>query len=337
MNNIWQYQSRLKTGMDVDWLKTNPGRTAIHQARKQGISVPQLFYKRGLSHVRIRVKDDVNDSTRNPKTDNMTLLEEMKVVVDECLSVGLIPIIAYQALSFKLDPKSDDAINGVVDWWETVAKTFQGYDRDLAFNFVIETTEEVKHHNDRLNLLYQNISDRLRPLDSERIFICAPNKISAPEALSELILPTLPGGIIDPWVMVETHFYAAGPKRDNPKKQWDRDNDGFGDDYEKGLLKAKVNTAKSWSVEQNVPVWIGAIMANNYNETGNPTDFLDDGAPGGGDYTPSQQIKFVRFVTRLLRNAEIPVAWNSDTKFFNREQNIWYSSMAKVLETIIKD
>lgn len=44
----------------------------------------------------------------------MTLLEEIKVVVDECLSAKLIPIIAYQALSFKLDPKSDDAINGVV-------------------------------------------------------------------------------------------------------------------------------------------------------------------------------------------------------------------------------
>lgn len=335
MNNIWKYQSRLKSGLDVDWLKTSPGRTAIYNARQEGINVPQLFYDRGLRHVRIRVKDDVTKSTQNPKTGNMTLLQELKVVVDDCLKAGLIPIIAYQALSFKLDPTRDDIIDDVVNWWETVAKAFQGYSYDLAFNFVIETTEEVKHHNDRLNLLYQKISDRLRPLDSKRIFICAPNKISAPEELSKLILPTLPGGIKDPWVMVETHFYAAGPKRNNPKKRWDSDNDGFGDDYEKSLLKGKVNTASSWSVEQNVPVWIGAIMANNYNETGNPSDFLVDGAPGGGDYTPTQQIRFVRYVMRLLRKAEIPVAWNSDTKFFDRKQNTWYGSMEKVLDTII--
>lgn len=335
MNNIWTYQSRLCSGLDVDWLKTNPGRVTIYKARKEGISVPQLFRDRGLSHVRIRVKDDVTKSTQNPRTGNMTLLEELKVVVDDCLSAGLIPIIAYQALPFKLNPTSDAVMDDVVDWWSTVAHGFKGYSHDLAFNFVIETTEEVKHHNDRLNLLYQKISDRLRPLDPERIFICAPNRISAPEELSKLILPKLSRGVKDPWVMVETHFFAAGPKRNNSKKQWDRDNDGFGDDYEKGLLQGKVNTAKSWSVEQNVPVWIGAIMANNYNETGKPTDFLDDGAPGGGSYTPAQQVEFVRYVTGLLREAEIPVAWNSDTKFFDRHKNTWYDSMAGVLDTII--
>jgi Cellulase (glycosyl hydrolase family 5) len=248
-----QYQSMLHVGMDVDWLKTSSGRDAALAARAAGVNVPALFYARGLRHVRLRVAEYDLASSR-PNTPEDTILDEIEAAVYECLAAGLIPIVAFQADRFKSDPTSDAELEAVLDWWAAVATRLAGWCPRLAFNIVIEATDALKQHSDRLNLLYEKAEQRLHGIDPNRIVIIAPNKISDPHELAALVVPP------SPLVMVEWHFYVAGPQKDNLKKQWTT-----GTQYEKGLILERVQTAANWSDAHAMPTWVGAWMANNYN------------------------------------------------------------------------
>ena len=112
-----QYQKMLGKGLDVDWSKTNRGRQSYTS------SAVVAFKAAGLSHVRIRVKDPVTPA----------LLTPLDAQVRDCVSDGIVPIIAYQADSFKRDP-SDSNFNGVVAWWRAMAEHFRDEDPKLSFD-----------------------------------------------------------------------------------------------------------------------------------------------------------------------------------------------------------
>ena len=310
------YQKMLKSGIDVDWCKTDQGRFYAKKSHENGINVAKIFKQRGFSHVRIRIKNSVLDDT--------SLLHEIKNMIDDSIEADIIPIIAYQAADFKDNPTDEQTLNDVIAWWTKVAKEFKNYPYTLAYDLVIETTGAVKKHNDRLNLLYDKTTKEIRKIDPNRIIIIAPNKISNPYELDNLIVPTP-----TTYMMIEWHFYAAGPKKTNPKKQWTT-----GTDDEKKLILDKINYAYNYSKENNISIWVGAWMANNYNDINKDKTFLD-GAPAGGEYSIKEQIIFASFMAKSLQSKNIPYAINSDTKYFDRENNKWYKSVSEVLDIII--
>ena len=311
-----EYQKMLKVGIDVDWCKTSEGRYYAKISHKDGVIVPKLFKNRGFSHVRIRIKDNIlSDSS---------LLQEIKDMVDDSIKAGVIPIIAYQASEFKDNPDSDEALNSVVKWWEKIATTFKDYPYTLSYDLIIETTEQIKKRNDRLNQLYEQAATAIHKIDKKRIVIIAPNKISNPYELRNLVVPTP-----SDYIMVEWHFYAAGPKKNNQKKQWTT-----GTEKEKKLITDRVDYAYNWSIQNNIPTWVGAWMANNYNDV-NKDKTYPDGAPAGGEYNITEQKNFASFMRQALNQKNIPYAINSDTKYFNRKTNKWYNSVSEVLDVIL--
>jgi len=319
----YEYQALLKTGMDVDWVKTGAGRIAAQNSHDNGVNVPAIFKERGLNHVRIRVTENILDDSTD--LTGKTLMQELTNVVDDCIDASLIPVIAYQAKPFKLNPTDDDVLYDVVEWWIAVAKHFKDYPYTVAYDLIIETTNEVKKHNDRLNLLYEELAREIHNIDPKRILIVAPNKISSPYELENLVVP-LPHD----YMMVEWHFYAAGPSKSNPKKLWTT-----GTDEEKTLIWDRITTAQNWSEANNIPVWVGAWRANRYPKDGS-NKTLYDGAPGGGEYDVDEQLIIASFISDALQSKKIPYAVNSDTKFFNRDTNEWYESMSDVLDAMIQ-
>ena len=320
-----KYQSSLRVGIDVDWAKTPKGRAAAQRVHKAGINVPKLFKARGFDHVRIRIKESVLDQ-RKSKITGMRLINEIKVLVDDSLKAGITPILAYRLDAYKNDPTSDAKLADAVAWWRTVAQTFKGYPYALAYDLVIEPAKKIKKHTDRLNLYYQKATEAIRRIDPKRIVIVAANKISNPYELKNLIVPKP-----TTYMMAEWHFYAAGSKRDNPKKQWTS-----GTAFEKNLITDKIQAAKSWSAQTGIPTWVGAWMPNNYNKKGTRERRTEDGAPDGGDHTETEQLAFAAFMSRSLQQTGIPFAINSDTKYFDREHNSWYPSRKKLLDVILK-
>ncbi|MGN0482812.1 MAG: glycoside hydrolase family 5 protein [Lachnospiraceae bacterium] len=290
----WEYQKLLGKGMDVDWCKTAQGMKYYSEKACKN------FKASGVKHVRIRIKDTISDK----------LLTTLDKQVSDCLKNGLIPIIAYQADEFKNAP-TEENIQKVVSWWNTVANCYKDTSYRLAFDLLIEATDALNKQPEKLNEIYERIVTEVRKTNPNRIIMISPRLRSDAAYLSELKIPTQHNG----YLMAEWHFYASGPSKTNARKLWTT-----GTAAEKKLITDKIDLAVKWQKENNVPTWVGAWMAGNYND--------------GNDYTVSEQVKFATFMVQQLTKAGIPFAVNSDTKFYDRQKNVWIDSMRPLFQCI---
>lgn len=290
------YQKLLKTGLDVDWCKTNDG------MKYYNLQTVKDFKSEGVGHVRIRISEDLNDS----------LLSVLDKVINDCLLNSIIPIIAYQADGFKNNP-SDFEIEKAASWWVEIANRYKDINYLLSYDLLIEATDEVRNDSNILNSYFDKIINKIHSIDENRIVFISPRKRSTPEYLSELIIPE----IHKAFTMVEWHFYASGPSKTNEEKLWT-----IGTNEEKQLISKKVKCAYDFQNSNNVYTWVGAIMPSNYND--------------GDSYTIDEQITFISYVKDCLNDKNIPFAINSDTKFYNRETNTWIDERKEVFDAIFK-
>lgn len=291
----WDYQAMLGHGVDVDWSKTKQGRESYN---RQAVAD---FAAAGVSHVRIRIADPADEA----------LLLGLDQQIADCLDHGIVPIIAYQADEFKNDP-NDKGSRKVVKWWRTVAERYQDESSLLAFDLLIEASDEVNRQPEMLNALYEQTVTAIRESNPTRILMISPRLRSDPAYLTELAIPTRHNG----YLMAEWHFYASGPSKTNDRKLWTT-----GTEAERALITEKINLALAWQRQTGIPTWVGAWMAGNYND--------------GDDYSIEEQTAFARFMVDSLDAAKIPFAVNSDTKFYDREQNRWIETMTPVFNTIV--
>ncbi|WP_237898384.1 glycoside hydrolase family 5 protein [Brevibacillus brevis] len=290
----WDYQKRLGKGIDVDWSKTSKGRLYYSSQTVQD------FKEAGVSHVRIRIADQADEK----------LLQGLDKQIEDCLNAGIIPIIAYQADEFKNEP-TEQNIQLVVDWWTKVAERYKDTSHLLAFDLLIEATDALNKQPEKLNQIFERLVTEIRKTNPTRIIMISPRLRSDADYLKELVIPSQHNN----YLMAEWHFYASGPSKTNERKLWTT-----GTDAEKKLITDKINTALEWQTAQKIPTWVGAWMPGNYND--------------GNDYSIEEQTVFAKFMTSQLKAAGIPFAVNSDTKYYDRENNSWIETMQPVFNTI---
>lgn len=293
----WDYQQLLGRGMDVDWSKTRKGRE-MYQAK-----AVEDFKAAGIDHVRIRVKDELTPE----------VLSSLDRQIEDCLSRGMIPVLAYQADAFKNNP-CQETINEVVNWWQTAAEHYQTKSHMLAFDLMIECSDELNKQPGMLNQMIEQTVTAIRQSNPDRILMMSPRLRSDPAYLSELRVPTMANG----YMMAEWHFYASGPSKTNERKLWTS-----GAESERQLIQEKIGYALRWQEETGIPTWVGAWMPGNYNDE--------------NDYTLNEQMEFAAFMCDSLEAAGIPFAVNSDTKFYDRENGVWMEEMAPLRQLIWAD
>lgn len=292
----WEYQQRLGKGMDVDWSKTTQGKKYYS---KQAVI---HFKQAGVSHVRIRVADPADEQ----------LLQALEQQIDDCLEVGIIPIIAYQADEFKNEP-TEQNIQKVVNWWTKVANRFQDKSHLLAFDLLIEATDALNKQPEKLNIIFERLVTEIRKTNPTRVIMISPRLRSDADYLKELRIPSQHNN----YLMAEWHFYASGPSKTNERKLWTT-----GTDAEKKLITDNITAALEWQKTSGIPTWVGAWMPSNYND--------------GDDYTIEEQVAFASFMTNQLTAAGIPFAVNSDTKYYDREKQAWISERLPVFNAIFQ-
>lgn len=292
--NPWDYQKQLGRGLDVDWSKTKAG------SQYYNTKTVQDFKANGINNVSIRIQDDVSEE----------LLNQLDKQIQDCLNNNIIPIIAYQADDFKKAP-TDKNLNKVVDWWTKVSEHYKSYSYLLSFDLIIEVTDKLNKEPDTLNDAYEKLVSTIRVSNPNRILMISPVVRSNPENLSKLKIPTANNG----YLMSEWHFYAAGPSKTGREKLWTSSTD-----EEKKLITDKINVALSWQKSNNIPTWVGAWMPGDYND--------------GNHYTINEQVAFAKFMTKSLCDAKIPFDVNSDSKFYDRENNKWIQEMQPVFKAI---
>jgi hypothetical protein len=291
-----QYVQQLGKGLDVDWLKTGKG-MANYSAQ-----AVKDFKKMGLGHVRIRIQDDASTE----------LFEQLKTILNDCLRENLIPIVAYQGDDFKKDPSGENS-ETVVQWWTAASTALEGYDARVSFDLLIEVTDALSKYPEKLNDLYEKTVSKVRETHPNRLIFISPRVRSSPYYLHELKIPSQHNGFI----LAEWHFYASGPSKTKATKLWTT-----GSAAEQQIIQQKIQKALDWQQKTGLYSWVGAWMAGDYNE--------------GNHYTVPEQVQFATFVTCALDKAKIPHAVNSDTKFYDREQNQWVAEMQPVLNAILK-
>lgn len=290
------YQQLLGKGMDEDWCKTSEGMKCYTEKAVQD------FKNAGISHVRIRIKDEADEE----------LFKVLDRQIEDCINNGIIPVIAYQADDMKNNPDEQN-IENTVKWWGTVAQRYQNLPYELSFDLIIEVTDALNQEPELLNKIYERVVSEIRKTNPERIIMISPRLRSDPEYLKDLKIPTEANGFL----MAECHFYAAGSSKTNPKKLWTT-----GTQAEKNIILNKINSAVQWQTDTGIPVWVGAWMPGNYND--------------GNDYSVEEQVKFAGFMRESLEEANIPFAVNSDTKFYDRQAQHWIYDMQPVFESIFK-
>ncbi|ANQ48994.1 glycoside hydrolase family 5 protein [Flammeovirga sp. MY04] len=290
-----EYHQLLHKGLDVDWVKSGKGMDTY------SLQMLRDFKSSGLDHVRIRIKEDPTP----------IILHQLDRVINDCLEVGLTPIIAYHAYEF-CDNADETSLQKTIDWWGTIAKHGLNYSYLVSFDLIIEVSKKLNKEPDLLNEFYERTVTRIRATNPYRIIFISPVVRSAPEKLHLLKIPS----DHNDYLMAEFHFYASGPEKKNPNRLWTN-----GNEMEKELIRKKLDTALSWQEETGIYTWVGAWMPGNYYK--------------GDHYSIEEQMVFAEFVTCELTKRSIPFSFNADKNYYKRENNTWLPGRKKVFDIIL--
>jgi hypothetical protein len=279
-----KYQKKLSVGINVNWCNFK------YFVNKEYYKKAGVFAKMGFKHVRIRFNAKLY--RENPPK----MLECLINAVDYSLKNKLIPIITYIDDDLAKNP-SDENIAFAIRTWNEISTTFRDYPNKLSYDLYIEPNKELGREPQKLIKLYKASIEAIRKNDRKKIIFIAPSHIANPYYLDELNT-IADDKKLNKKLMIEWHFYAAGPSKTNKKKLWTT-----GTDYEKKLIDDKINYAYNWCKKHHMKSWVGAVMPGNYNH--------------GDDYTYDEQINFITYLIKKLKEKNIPIAINADHQFYD--------------------
>lgn len=287
------YAQQLGVGMDVDWARTDRG------IREFDPLIVRDFYNIGIRHVRIRVADPMTEAR----------LIHLRKLVEACEEYGVIPVISYQADSFKADPDAKNEAQ-LVAWWSTVA-TFFGTDHPmLGFDVIYEPADKLNHDLPALNRAYEKVVKTLHDIDPQRMIFVAPRMRAAPEDLTSLKLPSHSQS----YLLAEWHIFPWGPLKNNGKYPWTS-----GTAAEKAAIRGRINLALHWQQKTGHVSWVGGWAVGESMKS-MPTD---------------SQMAFASFMACELSRAKIPYAINADTQFYDGEEGAWRPAPEPLLKVMI--
>ena len=291
------YQQMLKKGIDVDWW----GRSEKNKYGDYSETAVKRFAQQGIKHVRFRLHH-----YHFTDEDFKRLFSQ----INTCMQYELIPIIAFSAKPYKENPNAGEH-EKVVEWWKRMAEKCKNLSPMVSFNLIVEPSDQVKKDVAELNSLYEDCVSAIRKTNPKRIVFIAPPKLSHPEGLKNLKIPSMGNG----YLMAEWHFYAAGPSKSNDKKRWTT-----GTAEEKQKIKKSIKVAVDWQKETGIYTWVGAWMPGAYNKDDN--------------YSVKEQTGFASFMTQQLDKYGVPFAIVADHHFYDYKAEQWIPKYKDLLNTI---
>ena len=292
------YQQMLQKGIDVDWW----GRSEKNKYGAYSETAVKRFAQQGIKHVRFRLHH-----YHFTDEDFKRLFSQ----INTCMQYELIPIIAFSAKPYKENPNTGEH-EKVVKWWKIMAERCKNLSPLVSFNLIVEPSDQVKKDVAELNSLYEDCVTAIRKTNPKRIVFIAPPKLSHPEGLKDLKIPSMGNG----YLMAEWHFYAAGPSKSNDKKRWTT-----GTAEEKQKIKKSIKVAVDWQKETGIYTWVGAWMPGAYNKDDN--------------YSVKEQTEFASFMTQQLDKHGVPFAINADHHFYDYKAEQWIPKYKDLLNTIL--
>ena len=196
------YQVILGQGFTTNYFKSK--KLAVRY-RTENI---QDVYDKGFRNLRIHLRADLLNTT--DETRFQEFLTKLTEVVDECLRVGVAPVISWIHHEAEANATEEHHQN-YLDWWTRVALELKDRSYNLSFNLFNELgvdkcgdmcADSLRVNKEKYNNLTQEVMWTIRATgrkNAQRILI-----LGSPDKKSNGLIN------IDP-SMVEWHHYAAGP------------------------------------------------------------------------------------------------------------------------------
>ncbi|XP_075252057.1 cellulase/esterase CelE-like [Convolutriloba macropyga] len=239
------YQKIIGTGFSTDYFKT----LDFSKYHSQNI---HDVYNRGFRNLRLRSRADLEGL-------NMTVfLANLETVVDDCLSVGVTPVISWIHHEDEANA-TEEARERYLTWWDQVATKLKNKNYGLSFNLFTELgvdkcgdhcenslrEDTAKYNNWTASVV--NIIRHSGGNNAKRIIILGSPKKTG-KGLKD-IDPSIYS--TDDYMLAEWHMYASGANKkinSNGKKgqkYWSGDgSDGGKANVDKALSYAQDFTAK---------------------------------------------------------------------------------------------
>jgi len=242
------------------------------------------------------------------------------------LKAWLIPVVAFGAEQFKLNP--DEAhLQQAVNIWKKVATALKNEDYRVSFDLMIEPWKNLKKYSNMLYDFYDRVISAIRSTwgnNKYRILFLAPNHLGNPEYLNDLT-QVFDKHKSDKYLMAQFHFLAAGPFR-TTNKTWKRLTwNGSGTTQEKQKIVSRLKIALDWQKRTGRRIWFWAWMPGNYNHTYDGWD---------NNYSIQEQVAFAKFMEQTLCKMWIPNAVNADSQFYDMKTWKWKTKLLPVIEVI---
>ena len=336
------YHGIIKQGFSTNYFKSD--RQAVKNFNAQNI---QDVYDRGFRNLRLRCRAGPYQKDYNSDK-FMMFLNKLEEVVDECIKVGVAPIISWinhEAEAYATEEERELYLL----WWRKVAEKLQDKNYHLSFNLFTELgvdecgndcSQSLRENINKYNEWTDAVVRTIRTAggkNAERIII-----LGAPQKTS-IDLDTIDRRIYenDPYMLVEWHFYAAGPNKKtltNKKtgrvrpslRYWS----GNGTETQRQVLKTFIERAENFTRAGGLLGYFGAWM---------PKDNLF------GQMEQEEVENFARFFVNELKVKNIPWSLNVLDDYYNTKRSRWISGVQtlpkgtgveleldKVLDIIVK-
>lgn len=306
------YQKTIKQGFSTNYFKS---KIPAKKYREKNI---QDIYDMGFRNVRLRCRADLHSGDKFN-----AFIEELVNVVDECLEVGVAPIISWIHHVAEARGNDDDRQNYIA-WWTKVAERLKHKSYLLSFNLFTELgvdfcgkackpdepecpedcDESLRENTSKYNQWTREVVSAIRATggnNAQRILILAsPKKLA--RGLFEIAADIYEN---DNYMMVEFHEYAAGPSS-NPDsaRYW-----SSGTDKEKArLTNDGLDVAKIFTEMSGLLSYFGAWMPRDNS---------------GGGLNEMQVINFAEFFVSELKSRGIPWSMNVLDDYYDTKESQW--------------
>ena len=276
-------------------------------------------YDRGFRNLRLRCRPEPYEKPYN-SSDFTRFLNKLEEVVDKCIEVGVAPIISWEnqeAAAYATEEERKLYLR----WWKKVAEKLRDKNYHLSFNLFTELgtgtcsakdgdcSQSLRTNINKYNEWTAAVVRIIRASggkNAQRILILgAPQKTSRNlDMIDRSIYEN------DPYMLVEWHYYAAGPNKQflSNGKPGGRYWEGDGTESQRQVLKDFIEMAENFANSGGLLGYFGAWM---------PRDNIY------GQMQQEEVENFARFFVNELKMKNIPWSLNALDNYYNTTISEW--------------
>ena len=273
-------------------------------------------YDRGFRNLRLRCRPEPYEKPYN-SSDFTRFLNKLEEVVDKCIEVGVAPIISWenhQAEAYATEEERELYLL----WWKKVAEKLRDKNYHLSFNLFTELGKDKCRNNCSLSLPTNITKYNEWTAAVVRIIRAAGGKnaqriliLGAPQ-INSRSLNMIDRSIYenDPYMLVEWHYYAAGPNKRlfRNGRPTERYWSGNGTESQRQVLKNFIELAENFANSGGLLGYFGAWM---------PRDNLY------GQMQQEEVENFARFFVNELKMKNIPWSLNALDNYYDTASSEW--------------